>query len=51
MKNKVVVIYKEVEERRVMIEVKCGEDVFKVEEMVVKFRVIGIVFKVICGCF
>lgn len=44
-------VYKEAEEKKAMIEVKRGEDVLKVEEMVVKYRVIGKFFKKFFGLF
>lgn len=50
MKNEVVVVYKVVEEKRVMVVVKKGMDIFKIEEIVVKIRVIGKFF-VKFGCF
>lgn len=50
MKNEIVVVYKVVEEKRVVNVVKKGEDIFKIQEMVVKIRVMGKFF-VKYGCF
>ncbi|XWS61803.1 hypothetical protein CRYUN_Cryun07bG0156700 [Craigia yunnanensis] len=51
MKNKVVEIHKEAEEKRAVIEAKRGEDFLKIEETAVKFRATGYIPKKFLGCF
>ncbi|KAK1260974.1 hypothetical protein QJS04_geneDACA002188 [Acorus gramineus] len=49
MKNKIVLIHKEAEEKRVMVEAKRGEELLK--EVAAKYRASGLAPKKLLGCF
>nr|XP_010908427.1 remorin isoform X2 [Elaeis guineensis] len=51
MKNKVAMIHKTAEEKRAIVEAKCGEDILKAEEMAAKYRSTGLAPKKLFGCF
>ncbi|CAN7099287.1 hypothetical protein HID58_022234 [Brassica napus] len=51
MKNKIVQIHKEAEEKRAMTEAKRGEEILKAEEMAAKYRATGTAPTKLFGCF
>ncbi|KAL3837698.1 hypothetical protein ACJIZ3_022289 [Penstemon smallii] len=51
LKNKVVHVHKEAEEKRAIIEAKRGEDLLKAEEFAAKYRATGTGPKKLLGCF
>ncbi|KAL8519349.1 hypothetical protein ACS0TY_010326 [Phlomoides rotata] len=50
-KNKVALVHKAAEEKRAMIEAKCGEDLLKAEEIAAKYRATGTAPKKLLGIF
>ncbi|KAE8698184.1 Remorin [Hibiscus syriacus] len=51
MKNRVVLIHKEAEEKKAVVEAKRGEELLKAEEMAAKYRATGTTPKKVLGCF
>ncbi|XP_009149781.1 remorin 1.4 [Brassica rapa] len=51
MKNKIVQIHKEAEEKRAMTEAKRGEEILKAEEMAANYRATGTAPTKLFGCF
>lgn len=51
MKNKVVLVHKQAEEKRATIEAKRGEDLLKVEELAAEYRIKGLPTKKFLGIF
>ncbi|GFP83847.1 remorin [Phtheirospermum japonicum] len=51
MKNKIALVHKQAEEKRVMVEAKQGEDLLKALEFAAKYRAMGHVPKKVFGCF
>lgn len=51
MKNKVVLIHKEAEEKKATVEAQRSEELLKAEETAAKFRATGTIPKKFLGCF
>ncbi|MCE2056197.1 hypothetical protein HAX54_044236 [Datura stramonium] len=52
MKNKIALLHRSAEEKRAIIEAKCGEDLLNAEEMAAKYRATGASpKKPLLGCF
>lgn len=51
MKNKIVLVHKQAEEKRAMVEAKRGEEILKAEEIAAKHRATGTTPKKAFGCF
>lgn len=51
MKNKIAMIHKAAEEKKIMVEARKGEELLKAEELAAKYRATGKPPKKFLGCF